>query len=147
MALVTDIKNKIKTFLDELVTAGTLGEVQMDDFKISPVWERDFAKYPAAILTMPAIEGGYFTNRQNERVHTFEIVIVSKGENIASATDIETLAEAILDKFDNQPTLAGKADGGVEPSTTPAEPITSRGKSLIIFSVIIKAKAIKDLSF
>lgn len=146
MSLVSDLKNAIKTNLDALVTAETLGEAQMDDYKIG-IFDRDYGAYPAAILTTPAIEGGAFTNRQNERVHTFQIVVIQKAENVESATEIETLIETILDKFDNDPTLSGKADGGVEPSSSTPEAVVSRGKTYIAFAITLKAHAIKDLTF
>lgn len=144
--LITDIKNAIKTKFDGLKTAGTLGEVQVDDFKVDFL-DRDIAVYPCAIITSPTVEGGYFTNNQNERTYTFNVAIVNKGENIATANDIETLAETIIDAFDNDPTLGGKADGGVEPSSSAPEPVTSQGKSFVVFTITIKAKAIKDLTF
>lgn len=146
MPLIVDIKNQIKTLLDELKTAGTLGEVQVDDFKTN-IFDRDIATYPVAILTTPSVEAGYLTNRENERTHNFEIVVITKGENVASATDVEALIETILDKFDNQPTLNGKATE-VVPSTSVPEAITlPGGNSFIVFSVLIKAKAIKLLTF
>jgi len=144
--LVKQIKDRIKDLLEELRDSGTLGEVYTDDYK-QGIFDRDYSAYPAAILTSPAIEGSAFTNRQNERVHTFEIIFVQKGENVKTATDIEDLIETILNKFDNDPTLDGKADGGVEPSTSSPQAVVSRGKSYIAFSVRLRAKAIKDLTF
>lgn len=144
--IITDIKNAIKTKLDALVTAGTLGEVQEDDFS-QGIFSRDFAKFPAAVLTSPAMTGIALTNRSNERTYTFNVVIIQKGENIASATDIETLMESIVDAFDNDPTLGGKADGGVEPSASQPEAVAMVGKTYIAFVITIKANAVKDLTF
>jgi len=141
-ATVTNIKNQIKTRLDALVPA-TLGEVIVDDFKIS-IFDRDFAKFPAAILTTPSIEGEYFTSGENIRTHTFEIVIVEKGENVTSTSQIEELAEKILDEFDHADTLGGTAIQ-VEPATTIPQAVTSRGKTFIAFSVLIKAKGLKTI--
>lgn len=144
MSLVT-IKTKIKSDLDALVPA-TLGEVQVDDLKTS-IFDRDFGKFPAAILTTPAVASDYLTNRENFRTYAFEIVVVEKAENITSASQIETLIEAILNKFDNDPTLAGSADGAVEPSASTPEAIVSRGKTYITFSILIKARESISLSF
>lgn len=144
MPLVTDIKNQIKARLDALKTAGTLGEVIQDDFKLG-IFDRDFAAFPAAVLSTPAIEGEYFTDAENTRIHTFEIVVIEKGENITTATQIEELAEKILDEFDKNDTLAGTAIQ-VEPASTPAEAVVSRGKSYVAFSVIIKAKGVKNIT-
>ena len=127
--LVTDIKNKIKEKIEALVPA-TLGEVQVDDFKLMP-WERDFAKYPAAVVSTPVITSDYLTNRANIRTHTFTIIVMMKAEDVTSANDVETLIETILNAFDNDPTLGGTADGAVEPSASQPEAIVSRGKNLI----------------
>ncbi len=140
-ALETTIKNAIKAKLDTLVPA-TLGEVQSDDFKISNVFDRDIGKYPAAILTSAIVEAEAATNRDNFRTYVFEIVILAKGENITAATQIEDLRDAILNVFDNDPTLGGAADGGVEPALTRVEDIVDRSRSLIVFSVILRARAI-----
>jgi hypothetical protein len=143
----SEIKTKIKTLLDALVTAGTLGEVVEDDFRESNLFDRDLSAFPAAILTSPSISGDYLTSNENMRTYTFEIVVLQKGENIASASEIEDLAEALMDKFDNDPTLGGKADGAVEPSATNPAPVTVRGKTLIVFSITLKAKASITLTF
>lgn len=143
---MTAIKNRIKALLDELVTAATLGSVFVDDFKTNP-FEKDIAKYPAAILTTAAVESEAVTNRDNMRAYIFEIVIINKGENVTSATQIETLMDAILDKFDNDPTLAGAADGAVEPSTSTPEAFSTGDKTYIVFSVFLRAKKIKALTF
>lgn len=139
-ALETTIKNAIKTELDALVTAGTLGEAQTDDFKISSIFDRDIGAFPAAILMTPTIEAETLTNRDNLRAFAFEIVIINKGENITSATQIEDLRDAIMKRFDDNPTLSGAADAGVEPALSPVETIADRSRSFVVFSVILKAK-------
>lgn len=145
--LVTTIKNAIKSKLDALVVQEILEEVQEDDFKISPVYNRDIAQYPAAVLTCPSIEADTLTNRDNLRTHVFDIVVIEKGENVESVTQVEDLMENILNAFDNDPTLGGAANGGVEPAISTPAPIVSKDKSLIVFVVTIKAKATKDLTF
>lgn len=145
--LVTTIKNAIKVKLDLLVTQDVLQEVQEDDFKVSPVYSRDFPQYPAAVLTCPSIEADTLTNRDNIRTHVFDIVVIEKGENITSVTQIEDLMENILNAFDNDPTLGGAANGGVEPAVSTPAPISSKDGSFVIFVVTLKAKATKDLTF
>lgn len=145
-ATSTLIKNRIETLLNVLKVAGTLGEVRKEDLKTN--WTvLDVAAFPVAIVTPPAIEADFFTNRQNERSYTFQVHIIQKAENIASATDIEDLAEAIMDAIDNDPTLGGTSDAGVQPTITQPEPVTSGDNSFIAFTVTIKAKAIKNLTF
>lgn len=147
MAKDTDIKNKIKAKLDVLQQAGTLAEVIVDDFKRG-ILDRDYSAFPVAILQTSAIENETITNRDNFRTYIFEIVVLSKGEDVKDATTIEDLREAIIDKFDNDPTLTNTADGAVEPSSSPAEPIPLQGgKSYIVFSIFIRARAVKTLTF
>ena len=144
--IITDLKNQIKTKLNALVTAGTIGEVQMDDFKQS-IFSRNFAKFPAVILTSPSVSGVALTNGQNERTHVFNMIVILKGENITSATDVENLMENMMNAFDNDQTLGGKADGGVEPSASAPEPVTDGTRSYVVFGITLKASATKDLSF
>lgn len=144
--IATDIKNQIKVNLDALVTAGKLGSVLMDDFR-DDLLNRDIPTYPCAILTTPAIESMTETNRDNLRTHIFQILVMQKGENVASATDVEDLIENILNQFDNDPTLGGKASGGVEPSSSTPEAITTGDRTYIVFTVTLKAKALKSLTF
>jgi len=144
MPLSTDIKTEIRNLLESLTKNETLREVIVDDFKMG-IFDRDYGRFPVAIITTPSIEGEYFTDHQNMRIHTFEIVVLQKGENITSADEIETLVETILDKFDTNETLAGKAMQ-VEPASTVPQAVTSRGKNYVAFSVLIKAKAVKALA-
>ena len=147
MAKDTDIKNKIKEKLETLKQAGTLGYVVVDDFKKS-ILERDYPAFPAAILQTSAIESEATTNRDNLRTYIFEIVVLLKGEDVQDATSVEDLRETIIDAFDNDPTLGNTANGAVEPSSSPAEPIPLQGgKSYIAVSIQIRARALKTLSF
>ncbi len=145
--LVTNIKNAIKSKLDALVVDNVIAEIQEDDLTISPIYDRDFASFPAAVLTLPSIENDVITNRDNLRTHTFDIVVVQKAENITSVTQIEDLMENIINKFDNDPTLGGAANGGLEPASSTPTPVVSKDKTYIIFVVTLKAKATKDLTF
>ncbi len=147
MSLSTDIKTKIKEILDGLKDAGTLKEVIIDDLRTSPVLERDIPSFPAAILSSPSSEGGYLTNRENMRTYRFTVTIIQKAENIESTSDIEELTDTLLDAFDNNPTLSGKADGGLDPSSSTPEAITAQDKSYVLFTINLKAQASKLLSF
>ena len=147
MSLSVDIKSKIKEILDSIVTSGELKTVVVDDLKTSPVLDRDIPSFPAAILTSPSSEGGYLTNRENMRTYRFAVTVIQKAENLESTDDIETLCDFLLDKFDNAPTLSGKADGGLEPSSSSPEAIVSQGKSYVMFTITLKAHATKLLSF
>lgn len=143
----TNIKLKIKAMLDALVTDETLRFVLIDDMRKSAALDTDIPKFPAAILSSPSTDSGYSTNRENMRTYTFTVVIIQKGENIESSEDIEELSEAVLDAFDNDPTLGGLADGGMEPSSSTPEAMTTQDKSFIVFSITLKVHASKLLTF
>lgn len=145
MSKAADIKNQIKAALQDLKNDGTLGEFIVDDFK-KGLYQRDYAAFPSAVLTTASISNDYYTNSENIRAYTFEIVIISKGEDVStSETSIEDLSEAIINKFDHLFSLSGVADAGLDPSTTPAEPVPTASGTFIVFSVILKAKAVKDV--
>ena len=146
MSVMANVKTEIKTHLDELVTAGVLKEVQVDN-STRDIFERDMGAYPCAILTTPSTESQALQNTQNKRTHIFEIIVVQKQENISGPDDVEDLIEAILDKFDQLPSLKGAADGGVEPSSSPVEKIPAKGGTYIAFAITLRCSVIKDLIF
>ncbi len=150
MAKATEIKKQIRELLEELMREQVIGEVHYDDFNVG-VLDRDYAKYPAAIVTSPSIDARTETNRENMRTYTFEIVFVQKAENIGKDVPeaIEDLVETILKKFDDDMLTgatsklrSGGADGGVEPSASTPEAVVSRSKTYIVFSVFVRANAI-----
>ena len=143
---LTNIKTQIKTYLDQLVTATTLGMADSADFRKDPL-AGDIPKFPAAFLMPPAIESEVVDNRTLMRTYTFTIMIIVKGENITTASYLEDLAEAILDKFDNNPTLAGYADGAIEPTSSVPEPFQHNNRNFVIFYVTIKAKKTVTLTY
>lgn len=144
--LSQNIKTEIEKLLNELRRTEVLKQVIVHDNK-KDVWAYDFSGFPTAILTTPTIDNDYLTNRQNLRLYTFEILIVHNKDEMGTTDAIEELMDTIVDKFDNNPTLNGKSDGAVEPSTSPVGTIDLPGKSYIVFSVIVKARAVKDLTF
>lgn len=141
-----DIKNQIKSSLDDLVTSEDLGGAEITDIKKDPL-DYDIASYPTAFVMPPSVESTISDNRNNIREYTFEIVVIDSLDNIANSTDIEDTMEAILNKFDNDPTLNGTALAGVSPATSAPEPLRHKSKDLIIFSVILKAREIVSLTF
>ena len=143
-AISTTIKNAVKAKLETLVP-NTLGQVIVDDFKQADFSYKDIGTYPAAIVSSPAIDASVETNRDNLRTHTFMIGIVQKGENVTSANDIEELMEAIMNVFDEDPTLGGSANGGCDPSSSTPEAISSVDGSFVVFTITVKARAIKSI--
>jgi hypothetical protein len=138
MSAINTVKTAIQNKLNGLVPA-TLGEVQVDDLKTS-LLDRDYGKFPVAVLTTPEVSADYLTNHDNIRTLHFPIVVLVKAEDISSATQVEALIEALIDAFDTDYTLGGAAEGGVEPSTSVPEAVLSRGKTYIAFTISIKAR-------
>jgi hypothetical protein len=141
----TTVKNAIKANLDALVTAGTLGAAETSDLKKDPLAE--IPGYPYAALMPPSIESMTNDNRSNLRAYVYEIMIIWKAENITDATTVENDLEAVLKKFDNDPTLDGTALGGVQPVSLSPQPIQHAGRDLIMAVVQIKAKEVVQLTF
>ena len=144
--MIATIKNEIKTQLDALVSSNDLGGATITDIKKDPL-DYDIASYPHAFLMPPAMESSILDNRSNIREYSFEIIVMVKADNLSNTTELEETMEAIFNKFDNNPTLTGTALAGISPTSTSPEPIRSKDKDLIIFSVILKARELVDLTF
>lgn len=144
------IKTNIQAVLETCRRKEYVRTVIVDDFKKS-VFERDIPRYPAAILTTPTIDSIAETNKHNLRTYTFEILFLMKGDDVNDPTEVEELIENILNEFDNDVTLKGTtsegaADGGVEPSSSTPEAIKSGDRTYIAFSVILRAKALREIT-
>lgn len=140
---IATIKAKIKTELDEM---SELDVVQYGDVKKDPLDAELFGSVSAFIMP-PGIETELLDNRTNIRNYTFELLVVMQAENITSSTDIETVMEAILDKFNNNPNLDGVADATSIPAVSAPQPLEHKSKELIIFNVILEVRETVDLSF
>lgn len=141
------IKAAIRYNLDQLKDAGTLGGIIEDDFKNS-LLTLEYPGYPCAVLTVPATDSFYDTSHENRRVHTFDILIVQKGENVSDNRSLEDLMDAIFNQFDSDPTLIGNGDTGnaltVEPAASRAVPISSSDKTFIVFVLTLKVTLISQ---
>jgi len=145
-SLQNSIKIAIATQLQALVTAGSLGAFIEEDLSKN-VLDLDFPGFPCAVLGMASVGSQYEYQQANLRTYTFDILVVVKGENVTTATDVEDTADAILNQFDNNFTLGGVAQIGIEATTTPTAPVSSQGKTYIVFNVTIKAKALQSLTY
>lgn len=145
MSAIT-IKAAIKTNLDALVTAEVLAGASTSDFKKDPL-SADIPAYPYAYLMPPAIESEALDNRTNIRTYIYDIMLIWNAENIDDATTVEEDIEAVLSKFDNDPTLQGTAMAGVLPVSMAPQPFQHTSKQLIIGIVQIQAKQHANLQF
>lgn len=140
------IKAAIKTNLDTLVTDEVLGGATMSDIKKDPL-AADIPSYPHAFLMPPGVESEVLDNRTLIRSYTFDVMVLFNAENLTSTTELEEAIEAILDQFDNAPTLDGTALGGMLPVSMAPQPFQHNGRDLIMVIVQIVAKETVSLSF
>ena len=140
------IKEAIKTKLDALVTSGVLAGATISDLKKDPL-AGDIPNYPHAFLMPPSIESEVEDNRTNIRTYIYDIMLIWKAENITDATTVEEDIEAILDVFDNDPTLGGTCMAGVLPVSMAPQPFQHKTGTLIMGAVQIKAKQHVSLTF
>lgn len=143
---VANIKNAIKGHLDALKTAGTLATVSSSEIKQHPL-AGEIGPYPHAFLMPPMIESEVLDNRSVLRTYTFDIMILVKGEDISSTTEVEEIMESVLNRFDNDPTLGGTATGGMLPVSSAMQPFDHNGKDLIMIMIPIVAKDDVALTF
>lgn len=143
---LTTVKAAIKTNLDELVTAETLGGATQTDIKKDPL-SIDLKSYPHAFLMPPSIESEVQDNRSVIRTYTFDIMVLFNAKNLDTTAELETAIEALLNKFDNDPTLGGTANAGVLPVSSAPEPFQHSGKDLIMVIIQIQAKELVSLTF
>jgi hypothetical protein len=143
---IQTIKNNIKELLDELVVSEVLGAVTVSDLRTDPL-NADTNTYPHAYLMPPAIESEVSDNRTNLRTYTFDVVVLFNAQNITGTSEVEEAVESILNKFDNDPTLGGSAQGGMLPVSSSPEPFQHNSKQLIMVVVGIQAKEDVSLSF
>lgn len=149
MTKLSQIKRNIGEILKSLKRQEIIGDYRVDDYKKS-IFRMDLGKFPVAVLATPTVSSEAATNRDNLRTYTFEIIVLSRLEDVNETNDIEELIEKILNEFDNDPTLKGgteisAADGGVEPSTTTPQVIADGGNNYVVFSVIIRVRALRTL--
>ena len=147
MATIQTAKEKIVAMLRTLENAETLREVVVQDLKVDPL-SAEYAAFPVAVLTPPSLEASeVLDNRSNVRTYQFNVVVLMKPENFDSTVDVENLQETIINLFDNDPTLSGNADAGLEPAFSRPYPLNYAGRDLVYFEIYLRVKIRKDLSF
>lgn len=145
-ALSTNIITAITAHLEALKTAQVLKAYLVQDFREN-LLEKDLPAYPCAILMPPAVDSVEESRQTNLRTFTFDLVVVQKKDNLSGANAIGELIEAIIDEFDNDPTLGGAADGGLPPGSSVPDEVTSADGTFIVFAVTLRPRALKNLTF
>lgn len=143
---IATIKAAIKTNLDALVTDTVLAGAESANIKKDPLTV-DVPAYPYAFLMPPAMSSDVLDNHTNLRTYTFDIVILYQAEDIAGTADIEESIEAIVTKFDNDPTLGDTALGGVLPVSSAPAPYKHGTRDMVMVVVEIAAKETVSLTF
>jgi hypothetical protein len=146
MSSLQIIKTAIKTELDALVTANVLKGCASIDMRKDPL-AGDIPATPYAYLMPPSTSSVVVDNRTLLRTYQFDIMVVVKGEKVNTDHYIEDLIEAMLNQFDNEPTLNGAADGAVEPTSSAPNAVQHKNGSLTVFFVQLKANKTETLTY
>lgn len=145
MSTLGNIKTEIKTILDTLVPA-SLAAVEILDVKKDPL-DGDIIGFPHAFIYPPSLESaGWIDNKTAQREYVFAIMILMKGENVTSSSQVEDLMEVIMNTLENEITLNGTAQAGILPSTSRPEAYKHGDKTYIVFDIIIRARALNTIS-
>lgn len=142
------IKAQIKSNLDLLVTAGTLGLVVEKDINTDPLDDSTtISNYPCAFLGTSDMQSNWEYQQANKRTYTFEVLVVQLLENLTDVGQMEDLRDAIALQFDNAVTLNGAAPIGVAAVFSPKMTVKSGGKNFVLFNVTIRATTLANLNY
>ncbi len=140
------MKARILKDLQDLVEAGDSIRLALaDDVSKQHPLAREFSKLPAAVVSTPQIPtSAYEDQASNIRDYIWYIMVVCSPESVAAdktGTYVENLADAILNKFDEDCTLGGTAIAAVEPAMieTPG-PVSYEQATYVVFYVTLKAR-------
>jgi hypothetical protein len=146
MSTIGNIKTQIKTVLDALAPT-YLKSVTLSDIRKDPL-DAEIGAYPAAFIMPPSLGASdRLDNRDVLRDYTFFILVVMRAEDLSTTADVEDLMERVVNALDDSITLDGNAVGGIVPVTSAPEAYQHNGRDLIVFDVIIKARALQMLNF
>lgn len=144
MSTAGNIKSRIYDLLVTLKPA-TLAEVEITDIRKDPL-DGDIVGFPHAFVYPPSLEtSDWIDNKTSRRDYIFAIMVIMKSENITSTSDVEDLMESIMNTIENDITLGGTAQAGIQPVTSRPEAFKHGDKSYIVFDVIIRARAINSI--
>jgi hypothetical protein len=140
------MKTAILADLQSLVTGGVLGSCAADDFtKLNPL-DRTWGAYPSALVIPPTVsQSEYYDVATNLREYTWYVMVVTTPENLSASdpTYLEGLIDKTLQVFDNDVTLQGMANGGVQPAILdPPGPVSSNTVTYVVFYITLKAKVL-----
>jgi len=143
---ITTIKNQVKAKLDTLVTDGVIANAVQSDIKLDPL-NMDVGNFPVGVVMPPAVESEVLDNVTITRTYIYDLIFVFNAEDLDTTNELETKMEAILNAFDNDPTLGGAANAGVLPIASAPEPFQHNGNDRILFVVNLRAAETVLLTF
>lgn len=145
-----DMKNAIVNDLKALVTAGVLSSYVVDDGSKLSLFDYEFPSFPCAVLTAPDVStSDYEDVANNLREYTWLVLVVTTPENMTTSdpTYLEYLIDSVLNQFDNDVTLQGKANGGVLAATlAPPGPVSKNNLAFVAYYVTLKARVLVPAS-
>jgi hypothetical protein len=141
-----NMKTAILADLQKLVDSGVLNSASADDFsKLNPL-DREWPGFPSAVVIPPAVTtSAYEDVANNLREYTWYIMVVTTPGNLPPNDPqyLEGLIDSILNVFDLDCTLQGTAVGAVDPAVLePPGAISSNSVTYVIFTIVLKAKAL-----
>ena len=142
------IKAQILVNLQALLTAGVLGQVIEKEITAN-ILQDDFSGYPCAILGSSSLMAKWEYQQANKNTYTFPILIVQLVDNLPSSNSgyMEDLRDAICLQFNNNFTLAGTAQLGVEAVSSEKIWTTEKGKKFVSFWLTLKATTLANLTY
>ena len=149
--MITQIKNKIKTILDALVTDETLAGAYRQSWQVDLERELQGKKMPCAILTNTSeISSEVTTNRSNMRTYSLNVQLCFATTMKTSPNLIDEKVEKVMDAFDNQMTIASE-DGSqlicyIEPAVSSPYVVTAL-KNRIFVDLMLRVKKEVVLTF
>lgn len=144
MSQTGNIKLKIRDLLQELMDAGTLGDVLLLN-KPTAIFSLNLDKFPVAVLANNSFTGERATNRDNEVTHTFEILVIEKSDNIDTDTYLEDMSEIVRKKFADNETLGGLSHA-IEPAVSQFGPLSETDYAMTVFLITLKVRTLETLT-
>lgn len=140
------LRAKIKTKLDSLVTAGTLGYVFNGEQNPQNI---EVPAYPAAMIIREQSEPEFFTNREDLQGYMFTIHLLMPltADNWdTQEIAMDTVMDAVVQVFLDDASLGGTADGRVQPIPMQAGQVSWNGIMHRRDTIVLKCRKITAMA-
>lgn len=139
------IRAAIKTKLDALVTATTLGYVFNGEQNQQSI---EIPAWPAAELVRMNTKPDYLTNREDMQTYVFLINIYQQIEETNLATveiAMDAVIDAVMQKFLDDVNLSGVLDGRISPIENQGSVVSWMGRQVRRDQVLLECPKIKSM--